>query len=110
MRISPAVLAACLAATSLAADWKLAETPLTTPWTANVKPESAWSEYPRPQLTRAKWTNLNGLWDYAISAKDAPRPEKFEGKILVAFAVESALSGVKRAVTPEQRLWYRRTF
>src|SRR5438876_11059119 len=109
MRISLA-FAACLAATSFAADWKLAETPLTTPWTANVKPDSAWPEYPRPQLARAKWTNLNGLWDYAIRPKDESQPAQFEGKLLVPFAVESALSGVKRPLTPEQRLWYRRTF
>ncbi len=67
-------------------------------------------EYPRPQMTRAKWTNLNGLWDYAIAPRDAAPPTKFEGQILVPFAVESALSGVKRPLTPEERLWYRRTF
>src|SRR6185437_17025736 len=52
----------------------------------------------------------NGLWEYAIVARDAARPPQFEGKLLVPFAVESALSGVKRPLTPEQRLWYRRTF
>ena len=55
-------------------------------------------------------SNLNGLWDYAIRPKDDARPEQFDGKILVPFAVESALSGVMKAVGPDQRLWYHRTF
>jgi len=95
---------------SFAADWKPADNPLTTPWTAKVTAEHALPEYPRPQMVRSKWTNLNGLWDYAIRPKNDGRPEQFEGKLLVPFAVESALSGVKRPVTPEERLWYRRTF
>ena len=92
------------------ADWKLADTPLTTPWTAQVNPGHALPDYPRPQMVRPAWTNLNGLWDYAIASKDAALPHAFEGSILVPFPIESALSGVKRAVTPAQRLWYRRTF
>jgi beta-galactosidase/beta-glucuronidase len=98
-----------LAALTLhAADWKPADNPLTTPWTAKVSPTNALPEYPRPQLTRPKWTNLNGLWDYAITPKDAARPTQFEGQFLVPYPVESALSGVKRALKPDQRLWYRR--
>ena len=93
-----------------AAEWKAADAPLTTPWTASVKAESPLPEYPRPQMTRAKWTNLNGLWDYAIAPKDARQPAQFEGKLLVPYPVESALSGVRKPVSPEQRLWYRRTF
>jgi beta-galactosidase/beta-glucuronidase len=92
-----------------AADWKPADNPLTTPWTAKVSPTNALPEYPRPQMTRARWTNLNGLWDYAIVAKDAARPETFDGKLLVPYPVESALSGVKLPLKPDQRLWYRRT-
>src|SRR5215471_6710574 len=110
MQLKLAALLFGCAALCLAADWKPADNPLTTPWTAKVQPQSAWAEYPRPQLTREKWTNLNGLWDYAIRPKDAGQPTAFEGKLLVPFAVESALSGVKRALTPEERLWYRRTF
>jgi len=93
-----------------AAEWKPAEGPLTTPWTAQVNPRTVWAEHPRPQMMRRSWTNLNGLWDYAITPKESGRPEKFEGQILVPFAVESALSGVKRALTPGERLWYRRSF
>jgi beta-galactosidase/beta-glucuronidase len=101
---------ALLPALALAADWKPADSPLTTQWTAKVAPSNAWREYPRPQLQRPNWTNLNGLWDYAIQPKEAARPEKFDGQILVPYPVESALSGVKRPLTPAQRLWYRRTF
>ena len=105
-----AALLVCASALTFAADWKPADNPLTTPWTSKVTAEHALPEYPRPQLVRAKWTNLNGLWDYAIRPKAEDRPAQFEGKLLVPFAVESALSGVKRPLTPDQRLWYRRTF
>lgn len=79
-------------------------------WAEQVSPDNVWPEYPRPQMVREQWTNLNGLWDYAIVPKDAARPEVFDGEILVPFCVESALSGVMKNVTPEQELWYRRTF
>ena len=105
-----AALLVCAPALTLAADWKPADNPLTTPWTAQVTAGHALPEYPRPQLVRTRWTNLNGLWDYAIRPKAEDRPAQFEGKLLVPFAVESALSGVKRPITPDQRLWYRRSF
>ncbi len=95
---------------ALSAEWKAAPSTLTTPWTAQVRPDHALPEYPRPQMVRKQWINLNGLWDYAIEPKEQGRPEKFEGQLLVPFALESSLSGVKRPLTPEQRLWYRRTF
>jgi hypothetical protein len=99
-----------LASIAVAADWQPAKGPLKTRWAKDVTPDSALPEYPRPQLVREKWQNLNGLWQYAIAAKDAAKPTEFEGQILVPFAIESALSGVMRRVTPDQRLWYRRTF
>jgi len=61
-------------------------------------------------MVRSDWQNLNGLWDYAIRAKDEGRPQQFDGQILVPFPVESALSGVMKRVDERQRLWYRRTF
>ena len=100
---------ACLALPLSAQNWKAADSPLTTPWSAQLTADKALPEYPRPQLVRRDWTNLNGLWDYAILPKADKAPDKFEGRILVPFAVESALSGVKRPLTPEQKLWYRRT-
>jgi len=80
-----------------------------TPWGETVTPEQAWPEYPRPQLVREAWTNLNGLWQYAVRPRHAPMPERWDGEILVPFCIESPLSGVALRVTPEQRLWYRRT-
>ncbi len=67
-------------------------------------------EYPRPQLVREAWLNLNGSYDYAILPADAPKPTSYDGKILVPFAIETPLSGVERALLPEERLWYRRSF
>jgi hypothetical protein len=90
------------------AAWRVQENPLTTPWTAKVSPGNTWPEYPRPQLVRPQWINLNGLWDYAITAHDAGSPTTWDGQILVPFCVESALSGVKKTVGAERALWYRR--
>ena len=80
-----------------------------TKWGKQVTPENAWKEYPRPQLVRKNWLNLNGLWDYAITAKTSAQPEKWDGQILVPFCVESALSGVGKSVSPDQYLWYHRS-
>lgn len=95
---------------SVQAEWKAAENPLMTRWGRAVTPENAWQEYPRPQMVRKDWQNLNGLWDYAITHMRAAQPKEFSGKILVPFCVESALSGVKKGLNPDQRIWYRRSF
>ncbi len=83
---------------------------LMTDFAKDVSVKNAHPEYPRPQMVREDWRNLNGLWEYAITAKDASRPAEYEGKILVPFPIESALSGVMKRVDENQRLWYRRTF
>lgn len=90
--------------------WQPAKGPLMTRWSRGVAPETAWPEYPRPQMVREKWTNLNGLWQYAIRPKAEGQPKQWDGEILVPFAIESALSGVRKPVKPDERLWYRRTF
>ena len=91
--------------------WVPAAVSIMTPWGEKVTPENAWREYPRPQMVRANWTNLNGLWDYAVTpiAGCAGRPVKWDGKVLVPFALESALSGVGRLVQPTELIWYTRT-
>ncbi len=83
---------------------------LMTKWAADVRPDRVLPEYPRPQMTRKAWQSLNGSWDYAITARDAAAPDKYSGTILVPFAIESVLSGVRAPVSPEQHLWYHRTF
>ena len=61
-------------------------------------------------MERNEWKNLNGLWEYAITDVGKSCPKQFDGQILVPFAVESALSGVGKAVGKEKELWYCRTF
>lgn len=90
--------------------WKPAGDKILTPWASAVNPAEPLPEYPRPQMQRGHWINLNGLWDYAIRPVSDAEPAVFDGKILVPFAVESALSGVGRAVGKEHHLWYKRTF
>jgi len=91
-------------------EWEIADCPVYTEWSKKVAPGNIFTEYPRPQLEREEWLNLNGLWDYAIIPADMDKPAKWDGKILVPFCAESALSGVGREVGPENRLWYHRTF
>ena len=83
---------------------------LLTRWAADVRPDRVLPEYPRPQMTRPDWQSLNGSWEYAITPREGSAPQSYKGTILVPFAIESVLSGVRTAVTPEQYLWYRRTF
>ncbi len=87
------------------------KTELITQWGESLTAGNAWTEYPRPQLVRKEWTNLNGLWDYAItSATNQERPIKWDGEILVPFSLESKLGGVERLLNADETLWYHRTF
>ena len=92
-------------------EWKIASAKIVTPWAEKVNASNPLSEYPRPQMVRNKnWTNLNGLWQYAILPKEQVTiPSVFSGKILVPFAVESALSGVAKTVGKDSVLWYQRS-
>jgi len=84
--------------------------PLLTTWGEQTTSENTWRAYPRPQMIRSGWSNLNGDWDYAItSVTNSPsRPVRWDGKIRVPFAVESLLSGVGKMLEPDQFLWYTR--
>jgi hypothetical protein len=92
------------------AEWQPKQAPLMTRWAKNVTADNVLPEYPRPQLVREHWLNLNGVWQYALTDKDAAKPETWDGEILVPFPIESALSGVMQRVGPDKRLWYRRVF
>lgn len=89
--------------------WHPMKAPLMTRWAAEVSPTNVWPEYPRPQLVRLDWMNLNGLWDYAITPDSTNRLPPFAGKILVPFPVESALSGVMTNFNEHSKLWYHRS-
>ena len=88
-----------------------ASTLMLTPWGEKVTPENAWRGYPRPQMVRSNWTNLNGQWDYVITSitNTFGRPVKWDGKICVPFALEAPLSGCGgKLLEPYQYLWYTR--
>jgi hypothetical protein len=89
--------------------WKPASGPLMTRWAKEVTPEKTLPEYPRPQMTRPDWMNLNGLWQLQKEEKDAEIEfgKDLPMQILVPFPVESALSGVMQT---GERFLYRRTF
>ena len=109
MKTTP-LLALLLALPAAHAEWKPVEGRIMTKWARQVTPDNAWDEYPRPLLQRENWTRLNGLWNYAMTAKDAAEPGNWAGEILVPYAPESALSGVGKTLEPNQALWYERGF
>ena len=93
-------------------EWKPGPAALRTRWAKDVSPERVLPEYPRPQMARKKWKNLNGLWQYQLvkdadEAKSPPLGKDLPGQILVPFPAESALSGVMKR---SERMVYRRTF
>lgn len=91
-------------------NWGIKPVTIQTRWAKSVSPTNALKEYPRPQLVRSEWANLNGLWNYAITSKGESQPAKWDGQILVPYPLESALSGVQKTLKPNQNLWYQRTF
>lgn len=108
------IVALLLLAVSCSGDkeisWKIADNPLITEWALQVDPLKPWNVYPRPDMRRKEWMNLNGLWDYAIAPVNSVTPEAWDGRILVPYPVESALSGVKRSLSQDELIWYRREF
>ncbi len=89
--------------------WKPAGNRILTEWAAKLDPRQPLPEYPRPQLVRSTWQNLNGPWQYAVLPASAQTiPTAYAGNILVPFAIESALSGVGKPVGKDSALWYQR--
>lgn len=90
------------------AEWQPVKGGMMTKWGTELKADAVWQEYPRPQMERGDWTNLNGLWDYAVTPKEEQTPAQWAGQILVPFCPESSLSGVGRLIEPTEALWYKR--
>jgi beta-galactosidase/beta-glucuronidase len=97
-------------AIATAQEWQPAGDRIKTVWAGEVNPAAPLPEYPRPQMVRSEWLNLNGEWDYAILGRGSFLPSSFDGKILVPYPVESSLSGVMKTVGENNELWYHRTF
>ena len=102
------LLSICISGT--AQNWKPAGDKIKTVWADKINAAAPLPEYPRPQMERDQWMNLNGLWDYAILPKGKNAPAQYDGKILVPFAIESSLSGVQKTVGENNELWYHRSF
>lgn len=109
MNHSPFVLALAVLATRLhdapGAEWKIPDNaPLVTLWAREASPANALPEYPRPQMVRQAWQNLNGLWQCAVAAKSGEKPPvRYDGTILVPYPIESAFSGVMKPLKPDDR-------
>ncbi len=92
---------------TLSSQWTPIETPITTPWTSQVDPNNPLPEYPRPQLVREDWLNLNGYWEYESGANGdiVPHGQTLASRIVVPFPIESTLSEV---IEHHERIWYRK--
>ncbi|MGM0621299.1 MAG: glycoside hydrolase family 2 protein [Bacteroidota bacterium] len=99
-----------LFAAASAQNWQTAGDKIKTKWAEEVDPTNPLPEYPRPQMERNEWLNLNGLWNYAIVERGSSVPAAFDGEILVPYPIESSLSGVQKRVGDNNELWYETTF
>lgn len=110
MKFQLSLIALLICANSFAQQWQPAGDKIKTHWAEKITPENVWQEYPRPQMVRQQWQNLNGLWEYAVTLNNVVKPQKWEKDILVPFALETPLSGVGRRIESDEVIWYRRTF
>lgn len=90
-------------------NWKQNHENIETVWAEKIDRNAPFNEYPRPQMVRSRWKNLNGLWDFAVQKKTGTAPKSYKEQILVPFAIETAASGTKRSLLPEEILWYRKS-
>ena len=85
------------------AEWKIAGDKIRTEWAEKVNPSNVLPEYPRPQLVRGEWQNLNGLWNYAITDVNAAEPSAYQGCIVHAPGAESVvLQGLEDSIVVER--------
>jgi beta-galactosidase/beta-glucuronidase len=116
MEFKKRFLAFCLCISTLPAlfaqesSWQPVQGKIASEWASQVNPAAPLPEYPRPQMQRSSWVNLNGLWKYALTTANATAPTAYHGNILVPFAIESSLSGVGKTVGKDSLLWYTRSF
>lgn len=89
--------------------WMPAPCPIPTRWSSDVDPQKPWPQYPRPQMVREEWTNLNGLWETNITPATAGQPETWNRQILVPYPVESSLSGIGIHPGSDSALWYHKS-
>ena len=80
---------------------------LKTRWADEAMCDLPLPEYPRPQMVREDWVNLNGMFDFAITG-DIDWCDEYTDEIRVPFAVESCLSGICKRISAKDRLWYRK--
>lgn len=90
--------------------WEPVKSKMITEWGEKVTPENVWQSYPRPQLKRERWKNLNGIWECEVTSKNVSENKNYSKEILVPFCYESSLSGIAKEFKPENKLWYKRTF
>lgn len=92
------------------AAWPTTPAKLMTRWASDIVTTAPLPEYPRPQMVRANWQSLNGMWEYGVQPTSLTAPPKgYDGQILVPYPYQSALSGVMKPWDPTKRLWYERT-
>ena len=106
------ILSTCvvlIATVAYSKQWAPVGENIRSPWAEQVDPSNPLPAYPRPQMVRADWMNLNGLWNYAVT-EDAAESFEPQGQILVPFALESSLSGVGKDLKKGDALWYERSF
>lgn len=77
-------------------------------WGKEIDPGNILQEYPRPNLARDSYFNLNGEWECRINESETA--DFYDETIIVPFSPESMLSGVGKIVMPHQRLHYRKKF
>lgn len=111
LKLAFAALIALSATSASAATWQMKQAPAMTKWSESINPEKVFPEYPRPQMERSSWINLNGVWDLRKGHLDEPFSTSFEydKAILVPFPIESAISGIMEK-NDEQCWWYHRKF